>query len=72
MAAVIFVLRNISAISSLTTLIYPIGLFPELWRINMDYKGLDETEIVQYLALGFVATVLFIGVLLIVAIDGMN
>ena len=38
----------------------------------MKYNGLDETEIVQYLALGFVATFLFIGVLLIVAIDGMN
>jgi len=38
----------------------------------MDYKGLDETEIVQYVALGAVATFLFIGVLLIVAIDGMN
>ena len=38
----------------------------------MNYKGLDETEIVQYFALGVVATFLFIGVLLIVAIDGMN
>ena len=68
MVVVIFVLRDVSAISSLTTLIYPIGLFLELWRINM----LDENEVIQYAALGAVATFLFIGVLLIVAIDGMN
>ena len=33
---------------------------------------LDETKTIQYLALGAVATALFIGVLLIVALDGMN
>lgn len=33
---------------------------------------LDESKIVQYLALGAVSVALFIGVLLIVAIDGMN
>lgn len=33
---------------------------------------LDENETVQYFAMGVVATFLFIGVLLIVAIDGMN
>lgn len=33
---------------------------------------LDENETIQYLALGAVSTFLFIGVLLIVAIDGMN
>lgn len=33
---------------------------------------LDENEVIQYAALGMVATFLFIGVLLIVAIDGMN
>ena len=38
----------------------------------MKYKGLDETEIIQYFALGVVATFSFIGVLLFVAIDGMN
>jgi len=33
---------------------------------------LSEEETVQYFAMGVVATFLFIGVLLIVAIDGMN
>ena len=33
---------------------------------------LSEEETVQYFALGVVTTFLFIGVLLIVAIDGMN
>lgn len=33
---------------------------------------IDETKIVQYVAMGVVATFLFIGLLLVVAIDGMN
>ena len=33
---------------------------------------LDESKIIQYVALGAVAIGLFIGLLLIVAIDGMN
>lgn len=33
---------------------------------------LDETKIVQYVAMGVVATFLFIGLLLVIAIDGMN
>lgn len=33
---------------------------------------LDDLKIAQYLALGAVATGLFVGLLLIVAIDGMN
>ena len=33
---------------------------------------LDETKTIQYLALGAVATALVIGLLLIVALDGMN
>ena len=33
---------------------------------------LDEMKVVQYVALGFVATFMVIGVLLIVALDGMN
>lgn len=33
---------------------------------------LDDMKIAQYLAMGAVSVALFIGVLLIVAIDGMN
>lgn len=33
---------------------------------------IDDSKVVQYAALGVVATFLFIGILLIVALDGMN
>jgi len=47
---------------------YHIGLFPELWRTKM----LDESKMVQIMALGVVTVGLIFGIVLIMALDGVN
>jgi hypothetical protein len=53
---------------SIPTPISLIGLFPALWRTKM----LDENKMVQIMALGVVTVGLIFGIVLIMALDGVN